>query len=377
MKKLLGIGVVVLTLMFVVSSPVLACNEGGGGDHTNVKVTVKDNNALLGCGNVGIQGNKNHHNTVIGGDVNVGPTVNGGIKNTVNNNVTAKGGNATATGGNACSFSLSKGGEGGAGGNASATIEKGAVKNTNNNTNTNTNTNNNDLSNRNTNVNANCNKVSNDTSVAVEGDTTNVSTTVEGDTVTVEGDYVPRAFANPGSVTYPGAPEFYGPDSPSSNVMDLRDILSMKNTYDRHVLSVTTKKADMRFRARYLVPTMNKRDRSPDDSVSVYLGKPTAGDMVAMLMVRADDTDTTTFEVMAKAALLALDVKADSLYVVAYSAEKVVKTSGWGVGFGHTTSTMNSAGDIGTVNTGGTGFQKGESGLKGKPWVHAIAVRIP
>jgi len=356
MKKLLGIGVILLALTFATAVPARACTPPPPPEPT----------PCPGCTN-----NFNPNNTVknnIHNNIHNKNTANASVKNSGNATI----GDVTATGGNATAY-------GGAGGNASATIEKGAVQNTNKNFNTNLNTN------KNTNTNTN-HQSQGQSQGQLQGQsqsmgdqknaqTTNV--TVEGDDVTVEGDYTPRPFANPGSVAYPGAPEFYGPDSPSSNVMDLRDILSMKNTYDRHVLSVTTKKADMRFRARYMVPTMNKKDRSPDDNVSVYLGKPTAGTMVAMLMVRADDTDTTTFEVMAKAALLALDVKADSLYIVAYNAEKVVKTSGWGVGLGHTTSTMNSAGDIGTVNTGGTGYQKGESGLKGKPWVHAIAVVTP
>ncbi len=80
MKKFL---VIVLSVMFIFGTIGLASanGEGGGGD----KMTVKDNNVILGHGNTGIQGSKNHHNTVIGGDVNVGTNAGGSIINRNNN----------------------------------------------------------------------------------------------------------------------------------------------------------------------------------------------------------------------------------------------------------------------------------------------------
>lgn len=76
-KKLL---VIVLSLFFVLGTIGLASanGEGGGGGD---KLTIKDNNVLIGKGNTGIQGNKNHHNVVIGGDVNLGTNAGGRITN--------------------------------------------------------------------------------------------------------------------------------------------------------------------------------------------------------------------------------------------------------------------------------------------------------
>jgi hypothetical protein len=56
-----------------------SCNEYDYKD--NSKTTIKDNNVLQGKGNTGIQGNKNHHNVVVGGDVNLGTNAGGEIVN--------------------------------------------------------------------------------------------------------------------------------------------------------------------------------------------------------------------------------------------------------------------------------------------------------
>lgn len=76
MRKNLFI-VVLLSIVLVLSGGFAFADNGGGGDH----ITVKDNNVLVGKGNTGIQGNKNHHNVVIGGDINLGTNAGGKIIN--------------------------------------------------------------------------------------------------------------------------------------------------------------------------------------------------------------------------------------------------------------------------------------------------------
>ena len=88
MKKL----VIVLTALFFLIPAIAMAN--GGGD----KITVKDNNVLVGKGNTGIQGNKNHHNTIIGGDVVEGDVINGPGKVVNKNTATAEGGSVKNSG---------------------------------------------------------------------------------------------------------------------------------------------------------------------------------------------------------------------------------------------------------------------------------------
>lgn len=89
MKKFLVIALS-LFLTFGMIGLASANGEDGPGDKTQIKMTVKDNNVLIGKGNTGIQGNKNHHNVIVGGDVNVGENAGGTITNT------ATGGDAKA-----------------------------------------------------------------------------------------------------------------------------------------------------------------------------------------------------------------------------------------------------------------------------------------
>jgi hypothetical protein len=115
MKKLF---VFITALFFVLALAGTAPAFLGGSDECtdgscNETTTIK--------GNTGINGDKNHHNIIVGGDANTGTNAGGG-------DITAKGGNAKA---GAIAVGIGKGGDGG--------DAKATVKNSGNSTNTNKN----------------------------------------------------------------------------------------------------------------------------------------------------------------------------------------------------------------------------------------------
>lgn len=192
---------------------------------------------------------------------------------------------------------------------------------------------------------------------------------------------VPQGFANGTEMTYPGVVPYFGPDRhPGPNSLDLHMILNMKSEWKRLELDPSTSKTKMNIRARHLIPTRDTLGIKalPDDKINIFLGTPPAGtELLGVVMVRIRDTEGTTFEAMCEAGLRGLDGMGDALYIVAFGSQKVVKGSGWGIGFHHTTATVNDGKDLGTVTSGGTGYSTSEAGYKDKPWVHALVVRTP
>jgi hypothetical protein len=196
-----------------------------------------------------------------------------------------------------------------------------------------------------------------------------------------EASDIPQGFANGTEMTFPGVSPYFGPDRhPGPNSIDLRMILDVKSTWKRFELAPTATQAKMDIRARHLVPTMKKLGikPSPDDTIDIFIGTPPpSAKLLGVVMVRVRDTEATTFEAMAEAGLRGLDGMGDAIFIVAFGSQKVVKGSGWGIGFHHTTATVSDGKDLGTVTSGGTGYSTSEAGYKDKPWVHALIVTMP
>jgi hypothetical protein len=86
-------------------------------------------------------------------------------------------------------------------------------------------------------------------------------------------------------------------------------------------------------------------------------------------------------EVIAGAALAALQEGADVLQIVAQGAARDTETSGWGIGFNTTQATMLDGGSTGSgganVSSGGTGYSAAWAGMRDKPWLQANALKSP
>jgi len=193
---------------------------------------------------------------------------------------------------------------------------------------------------------------------------------------------MPRPFANGTEITYPGMPNFFGPDKQNANTMDLQVILEMKKTWTRECLKETGTKAKTNTRARFFEPRRhrlgNEFKAKDTDTIDIHLGMPPKDARLAgVVVVRARDTKTTTLEVLADAGRHALDIPGATLYVVAYNSSKVVQSSGWGIGFHTSAATANGTNDLSTITSGGTGYSTGEAGFGDKPWIHAYVVVLP
>jgi len=191
---------------------------------------------------------------------------------------------------------------------------------------------------------------------------------------TFEGSNVPQGFSNGVETNFPTLVPYFGPDVRPFNFTPIEVITAGKSLWKRYECNPTIEDAKVEYRFRSFVKTNNSNDSL--DSVDVMLGLPEdkVYTTVAHITLRADDVTTTSLELLAQACLLAMEAGGKTVAVIAQGAERVAVSSGWGVGFNSTASTVNNSGDIGTVSSGGTGYSKGTSGLAGKPWLQVFVL---
>jgi len=191
---------------------------------------------------------------------------------------------------------------------------------------------------------------------------------------------MPRGFANGTELIYPGMPNYLGPKTVGPNTMDLDLILKMKPEWTLDELDSTASKVKTNTHERLFVPSKKTRKIStkPTDTIVISLGQPPANAKLrGVIMVRGRNTDVTALEVMAEAGAAALNVPGNcAAYVIAYGAQNVVKTSGWGIGFHSSVANVNGSNDLSSVSSGGTGWSTGEGSFDDKPWIHILVVEM-
>ena len=206
-----------------------------------------------------------------------------------------------------------------------------------------------------------------------------------------------RGFANSGAVNFGPITSFFGPDTPGPTYQKIELILPLKSEWKRFELDVSVTETDIMFRCRYFLKTRktlikeleDKTKGDLFDSLKLELEEklgdtihiitaPPKGEfkMIGHITLWAQDKYTTSFELMGKACLLAMELPtAKSLLITGQGCEKKVETSGWGIGVNHTTATISNSQNSGTVNSGGTGYSTGEAGNTGRPWLQVAIIQ--
>jgi len=93
------------------------------------------------------------------------------------------------------------------------------------------------------------------------------------------------------------------------------------------------------------------------------------------LTAYSDDKRTTMTEVMAKAALTALQNGCNVIHFTAQGAVRDVMSSGWGIGF-NTTQAQVYSGDLtkSNVSSGGMGYSSAKAGTRDLPWLQGFGL---
>lgn len=186
---------------------------------------------------------------------------------------------------------------------------------------------------------------------------------------------MPRGFPNGTEIVYPGIIPYYGPDTRPFNFTPMSVIVQGKNVWKRYECEPTLEDSEIEYRFRSFVPT--EEGDNPLDSVDVMLGLPETKNtyrVLAHITLRADDTRTTSLELLAQACLLGMASGGRTIAIVAEGAERVATSSGWGIGIHSSGATVNDSNDVGTVTSGGTGYSSGKASLEGKPWIQVFVL---
>jgi len=197
-------------------------------------------------------------------------------------------------------------------------------------------------------------------------------------TITTHGSEIPRSFPVPGSVNYPGYPQYFGQPTEDYNFQKAGVMLLFKKVWTRAELEAMVG-GRVRLNSKSLVPLKKKDERLPEDTIEIIIKRPQYPvQQVGLIYVSSKNVDSTSMEVLSKAALSALDMGAKTLFLTAEGYSRVIKAFGWGIGLNYTQAWIQNSGkgqNNGGVGSGGTGISGGEAGYKSKPWIQMFALK--
>ena len=197
-------------------------------------------------------------------------------------------------------------------------------------------------------------------------------------TITTHGSEIPRSFPVPGSTNYPGYPQYFGQSTEDYNFQKAGVMLLFKKVWTRAELEAMVG-GRIKVNSKSLVPLKEKKERLPEDTIEIIIKRPQYPvQQVGLIYVTSKNVDSTSMEVLSKAALSALDMGAKTLFLTAEGYSRVIKAFGWGIGLNYTQAWIQKASNNqnnGGVGSGGTGISGGEAGYRSKPWIQMFALK--
>jgi len=185
---------------------------------------------------------------------------------------------------------------------------------------------------------------------------------------------VERDYHNAPEINTPGQMNNYSPSERNYNVGKIGNMLFLKSTWNRYQLK---KMLDGNYSMKSVKKDLNGYLVNTDDQnaeIDIVLMVPKGKyDLFGTVIVKGDTGDTT-FDVLLKAAIDALDMGANTLLVSGEGAGRVLKGFSWGIGLNASSAKMQ--GGDSQVTTGGIGVSGGSSEYKSEPWVQTFAIYV-
>ncbi len=189
-----------------------------------------------------------------------------------------------------------------------------------------------------------------------------------------------RPFAIPGEVNYGPLINYYGKPLPSEGFQRVEELIMYGCWFTEGALQSMLEKVEDAEAEFKTVNSPNNVERSNTRWIKIIIQKAKVENakLVGYVTARSDDRRTTMTEVMAKAALEALQNGCNVIHFTAQGAVRDAESFGWGIGFNTTAATINSndGGDFSTVSSGGFGISKGTAGMRDKPWLQGFGLVV-
>jgi hypothetical protein len=194
-----------------------------------------------------------------------------------------------------------------------------------------------------------------------------------------------RGFAIPGDVQYGPTINYFGEARPSDAFQPVEQLIMYSCWFTEGALESMLKGVE-RAKAEFKLANariVNAAPASEDGTTrwikivvsrDKYEGAGKVG-FKGFVTARSEHRNTTSTEVMARAALVAVQNGANVIHFTAQGAMRDVEASGWGIGLSNTNAQVYSSNNThSNVASGGMGYSRATAGMRDKPWLQGFAL---
>jgi len=193
-----------------------------------------------------------------------------------------------------------------------------------------------------------------------------------------------RAFANSGAVQYGPVLNYFGQPLPSEGFQPVEQLIMYSCWFTEGALEsilddVEDSESEFKVANLYIANAAPASEDGVTRWIKVVIStvkyEGANVDFKGFVTARSDDKRTTMTEVMAEAALAALQNGCNVVHFTAQGAVRDVFSSGWGIGFNTTQASLFGGGNaFGNVTSGGTGYSSAQAGTRDLPWLQGFGL---
>jgi hypothetical protein len=193
-----------------------------------------------------------------------------------------------------------------------------------------------------------------------------------------------RQFANPATQQFGPVLNYFGQPLPSEGFQPVEQLLMYSCWFTEGSLESMLKgveKADAEFKVanNRIAAAKPAAEDGETKWIKIVISRDKyEGANVGFkgfITAKSENRDTTMTEVMAKAALTAIENGCNVIHFTAQGAVRDVMASGWGIGF-NTTQAQVYSGDLtkSNVSSGGMGYSSAKAGTRDLPWLQGFGL---
>jgi len=193
-----------------------------------------------------------------------------------------------------------------------------------------------------------------------------------------------RGFAIPGDVQYGPVLNYFGQPLPSEGFQPVEQLIMYSCWFTDGALESMLKgvedaEAEFKVANNRIADAAVAKEDGKTKWIKIVISRDKyEGDNVGFkgfITARSDAKKTTMTEVMAKAALTAMNNGCNVIHFTAQGAVRDVMSSGWGIGF-NTTQAQVYSGDLtkSNVSSGGMGYSSARAGVRDLPWLQGFGL---
>jgi hypothetical protein len=193
-----------------------------------------------------------------------------------------------------------------------------------------------------------------------------------------------RQYANPGDVQYGPVLNYFGQPLPSEGFQPVEQLLMYSCWFTEGSLESMLKGVE-KTRAEFKVAntTVGNAALANEDGstkwIKIVISRNkydgTNVDFKGFITAKSESRNATMTEVMAKAALTAMQNGCNVIHFTAQGAVRDVFSTGWGIGFNSTQAQVYSSDfSKSNVTTGGTGYSSAKAGTRDLAWLQGFGL---